>query len=126
LKDREFIWKSNSGDKIKSFNIYHYGVMAYPPNDANEEYFEELITKLENFGNRQPYILFNGEDQKPVRKNLQKLNEASGMDIKIASLENSLDELFEANKDNLKEYSGEFTFGQFSRTHKSIFSTRAD
>ncbi|WP_308748595.1 glycoside hydrolase family 38 C-terminal domain-containing protein [uncultured Anaerococcus sp.] len=126
LKDREFIWKSNSGDKIKSFNIYHYGVMAYPPNDANEEYFEELISKLEKFGNREPYILFNGEDQKPVRKNLQKLNEASGMDIKIASLEDSLDELFEANKDNLKEYSGEFTFGQFSRTHKSIFSTRAD
>lgn len=126
LRDREFIWKSNSGDKIKSFNIYHYGVMAYPPNDANEEYFEELISKLANFGNRQPYILFNGEDQKPVRKNLQKLNEASGMDIKIASLEDSLDELFEANKDNLKEYTGEFTFGQFSRTHKSIFSTRAD
>lgn len=126
LKDREFIWKSNSGDKIKSFNIYHYGIMAYPPNEINREYFDELITKLKNFGNRQPYILFNGEDQKPIRKNLEKLNEASGMDIKIASLEDSLDELFEANKDNLKEYTGEFTFGQFSRTHKSIFSTRAD
>lgn len=126
LKDREFIWKSNSGDKIKSFNIYHYGIMAYPPNEINREYFDELITKLKNFGNRQPYILFNGEDQKPIRKNLEKLNEASGMDIKIASLEDSLDELFEASKDNLKEYTGEFTFGQFSRTHKSIFSTRAD
>ncbi len=125
LKDREFNWISPSGESIKAFNLYHYGIMAYPPNEDDGSYIEELVDKLKKFGNRKPYILFNGEDQKPIRKNITKIIQNSNYDIEIDSLENSLDEVF-ANADGLVDYTGEFTFGQHSRTHKSIFSTRAD
>lgn len=122
---REFIWKSKSGKSIKTFNIYHYGLMAYPPNDIDDEYYRNLIEKLKKFNNRSPYIIFNGEDQKPIRKNLPSLIQNSKYNFKIDSLENSLDNLFD-NLEDLEIYQGEFTLGQFSRTHKSIFSTRAD
>ena len=125
LKDREFNWISPSGESIKAFNLYHYGIMAYPPNEDDGSYIEELVDKLKKFGNRKPYILFNGEDQKPIRKNISKIIQNSDYDIEIDSLENSLDEVFD-NIAELKNYTGEFTFGQHSRTHKSIFSTRAD
>ena len=125
LKDREFNWISQSGESVKAFNLYHYGIMAYPPNEDDGSYIEELVDKLKKFGNRKPYILFNGEDQKPIRKNISKIIQSSDYDIEIDSLENSLDEVFD-NIEDLKDYTGEFTFGQHSRTHKSIFSTRAD
>lgn len=122
---REFLWKSKSGKTIKTFNIYHYGLMAYPPNNISDIYYTELIDKLKKFNNNKPYIIFNGEDQKPIRKNLSKLIKNSKYEFKVDSLENALDSLFE-NIDSLETYQGEFTLGQFSRTHKSIFSTRAD
>lgn len=125
IKDREFNWISPSGESVKAFNLYHYGIMAYPPNEDDGSYIEELVDKLKKFGNRKPYILFNGEDQKPIRKNIAKIIQNSDYDIEIDSLENSLDEVFE-NANDLADYTGEFTFGQHSRTHKSIFSTRAD
>lgn len=125
IKDREFNWVSPSGECIKTFNLYHYGIMAYPPNEDDGSYIDNLVEKLKNFGNRKPYILFNGEDQKPIRKNISQIIKNTDYDIEICSLEESLDEVF-GNIDQLKEYTGEFTFGQHSRTHKSIFSTRAD
>lgn len=124
MNKREFIWKSPSGKEIKAFNIYHYGNMAYPPNNIRNLYYEELSEKLNSFGNESPYILFNGEDQKPIRKNLPDL--IKGFDnIKISNLEDALDEVFD-NENELEHYLGEFTYGQFSRVHKTIFSTRAD
>ncbi|MDO4662264.1 MAG: glycoside hydrolase family 38 C-terminal domain-containing protein [Tissierellia bacterium] len=123
--NREFIWDSKSGKSIRAFNIYHYGLMAYPPNDIDDKYFDNLIDKLKDFNNHSPYIIFCGEDQKPIRKNLPELIKDSKYNFKIESLENALDSLFE-NIDNLQSYKGEFTMAQFSRTHKSIFSTRAD
>ncbi|MDO4593942.1 MAG: glycoside hydrolase family 38 C-terminal domain-containing protein [Tissierellia bacterium] len=124
IQDREFLWMSNSKKSIKAFNIYHYGIMAYPPNVIDDNYYDILLDKLKKFSNRKPYILFCGEDQKPIRKNLTKLIKSKKYDIKIESLENALDEVFKDIK--LKEYQGEFTMSEFSRTHKSIFSTRAD
>ncbi|MCI5839423.1 MAG: glycosyl hydrolase-related protein [Peptoniphilaceae bacterium] len=125
IKEREFVWKSKSGKEIKTFNIFHYGLMAYPPNDVNDNYYDELINKLKKFNNQSPYIIFNGEDQKPIRKNLTSIIKNSKYNLQIYSLENALDNLFE-NIESLEEYEGEFTNGQFSRVHKSIFSTRAD
>lgn len=124
-KKREYNWISPSGEEIKTFNLYHYGIMAYPPNKDDGSYIDSLVKKLEDFGNFKPYILFNGEDQKPIRKNLPEIIKNSSHHIEISTLEDALDEVF-SNINDLENYKGEFTFGQFSRTHKSIFSTRAD
>ena len=99
--------------------------MAYPPNEDDGSYIDNLVEKLEKFGNRKPYILFNGEDQKPIRKNINQIIKNTDYDIQISSLEEALDDVF-SNIETLNTYTGEFTFGQYSRTHKSIFSTRAD
>ena len=125
LTDREFNWISPSGDSIKAFILYHYGIMAYPPNEDDGSYIDNLVGKLAEFGNRKPYILFNGEDQKPIRKNINQIIKNTDYDIQISSLEEALDDVF-SNIETLNTYTGEFTFGQYSRTHKSIFSTRAD
>lgn len=135
VNNREFLWKSPDGSKIFTHNLHHYGNMAYPPNETSEicEYFKNMVTLLQTSSNSNTVLLFNGEDQKPIRKNLPKLieigNKNTPFKIQMLDLETALKDLEkEYNNKNLllPVYEGEFTFGQFSRTHKSIYSTRVD
>ena len=77
VNNREFLWKSPDGSKIFTHNLHHYGNMAYPPNETSEicEYFKNMVTLLQTSSNSNTVLLFNGEDQKPIRKNLPKLIE---------------------------------------------------
>ena len=131
-KDREFYWTSKDGSTVFAHNIYHYGSMAYPPSDAEgiKTYVEKMINLLEDSSKTGTILLFNGEDQKPIRKNIKDIVEkARGLfpdvDFEIGSFEDTLKEMEKSDTEFIT-YQGEFTFGQHSRVHKSIFSTRAD
>lgn len=131
-KDREFYWASRDGSKVFAHNIYHYGSMAYPPSDSDgiKTYFEKMINLLEEYSKTGTIILFNGEDQKPIRKNINTIVEKASsifpnVEFEIGSFEDTLKDM-EKSDTGFITYQGEFTFGQHSRVHKSIFSTRAD
>lgn len=133
-KDREFYWLSPDGSKVFCHNIYHYGSMAYPPESEKEieRYILDMVKLLGPSSKTGKIVLFNGEDQKPIRKNLPEIINTinkigAKYDIK-ASLINPEDlmEELEDSPYHFGEYQGEMTFGQHSRTHKSIFSTRYD
>lgn len=131
-KDREFYWESKDGSKVFAHNIYHYGSMAYPPSDPEEikTYVEKMVSILKESSTTGTILLFNGEDQKPIRKNINDIVEKArklfpDIEFEIGSLEDSLKEM-EKSETEFITYQGEFTFGQHSRVHKSIFSTRAD
>lgn len=133
IKKREFIWEALDGSIIKSHNLHHYGNMAYPPNEKEKliKFFNEKVSELSSSSESAYVLLFNGEDQKPIRKNLPDLVRIglknTPYDIKITSLKDALDEIFESiDYKSVPVVKGEFTFGQYSRTHKSIFSSRAD
>lgn len=135
VDNREFIWKSLDGTGIFTHNLHHYGNMAYPPNNQKEliDYFRKIVDQLTKSSHSSTVLLFNGEDQKPIRKNLPELirigNEHTPYSIMMQSLEEvlrNLEKEYQMKDLLLPEYQGEFTFGQYSRTHKSIFSTRAD
>ncbi len=132
VKKGEFYWSSPNGDEVFVHNIYAYGSIGYPPENPEEikEFMLKTIDKLEDKYDTGLILLFNGEDQKPIRKNLpQIINTARevlpDIDFEIMSIEEGLIELEKSNMD-FERYKGELTFGQYSRTHKSIFSTRAD
>ncbi len=131
-KDREFYWESKDGSSVFTHNIYHYGSMAYPPSDDNgiKEYFEKMINLLKDSSKTGTIILFNGEDQKPIRKNINEIVEKArnifpDLEFEIGNFEDTMKEMSESETEFIT-YQGEFTFGQHSRVHKSIFSTRAD
>lgn len=132
VKNREFYWSSPNGDEVFVHNIYAYGSIGYPPEKPEEvkDFMLDTIDKLKGIYRTGLILLFNGEDQKPIRKNLPQIIETAkkvlpDIDFEIMSMEEGLIELEKANMD-FERYQGEFTFGQYSRTHKSIFSTRAD
>ena len=131
-KDREFYWESRDGSRVFTHNIYHYGSMAYPPVDSQglRAYIEKMVSLLGPGSTTGTIVLFNGEDQKPIRKNIYELVEKAGVmfpgiDFEIGNFEDTLKEMEESDTEFIT-YQGEFTYGQHSRTHKSIFSTRAD
>ena len=131
-KDREFYWESKDGSKVFAHNIYHYGSMAYPPSDSHgvKTYFEKMVSLLEESSTTGSILLFNGEDQKPIRKNINDIVEKARsifpeVEFEIGNLEDTLKEMENSDTEFIT-YQGEFTFGQHSRVHKSIFSTRAD
>lgn len=134
VNNREFIWESLDGSRLFTHHLHHYGNMAYPPNqeDALLQYYDRIEQQLTTSTQSDTILLYNGEDQKPIRKNLPDLvniGKKSGWDIEIATLETvlcDLKEFYRQHHIDLPIYKGEFTFGQFSRVHKSIFSTRAD
>lgn len=134
VNNREFIWESPNGSRIFTHHLHHYGNMAYPPNEEKAllQYYSSIEAELRDTTQSDCILLYNGEDQKPIRKNLPQLVELgnqAGFDIKIESLEGVLaeiEEFYHQHAIELPVYQGEFTFGQFSRVHKSIFSTRAD
>lgn len=132
VKNGEFYWSSPNGDEVFVHNIYAYGSIGYPPEKPEEikEFMMEIIDKLKDKYRTGLILLFNGEDQKPIRKNLPQIIDTArevlpDVDFEIMSMEEGLTELENSHVD-FERYQGEFTFGQYSRTHKSIFSTRAD
>lgn len=132
VKKGEFYWSSPNGDEVFVHNIYAYGSIGYPPEEPDEikKFMLEMINKLKDKYNTGLILLFNGEDQKPIRKSLPQIIETAGkvlpdIDFEMISIEDALIELEKSDVD-FERYQGEFTFGQYSRTHKSIFSTRAD
>lgn len=133
-KDREFYWESPDESKVFCHNIYHYGTMAYPPETVEDlqGYMTDMVSLLSESSKTGNIVLFNGEDQKPIRKNLveivNKMNiigEKEGIRTQIVNPEDLMVEL-ESSDYEFESYCGEMTFGQHSRTHKSIFSTRYD
>ncbi|HBF78113.1 MAG TPA: alpha-mannosidase [Clostridiaceae bacterium] len=132
VRNREFYWSSPNGDEVFAHNIYAYGSFGYPPEKPDElkEYIMLIVDKLKEKYRTGLILLFNGEDQKPIRKNLPQIIETAqkvlpNMDFEIMPLEEGISEIERSGMD-FERYQGEFTFGQYSRTHKSIFSTRAD
>lgn len=132
VKNREFYWTSPNGDEVFVHNIYAYGSFGYPPENTGElkKYIIDIVDKLKEKYRTGLILLFNGEDQKPIRKDLPQILQTArkilpNMDFEIMSLEEGLMEIKKSGVD-FERYQGEFTFGQYSRTHKSIFSTRAD
>ncbi len=132
VKNGEFYWGSPNGDEVFTHNIYAYGSFGYPPErpEKLKEYIMQAVDKLSEKYNTGIILLFNGEDQKPIRKDLPKIIDTAekilpDMDFEIVPLEKGISEIERQGMD-FERYQGEFTFGQYSRTHKSIFSTRAD
>lgn len=130
--DREFYWQSPDGSVVFTHNIYHYGSMAYPPEASDEvrRFTQERIELLKDSSKTGTIVLFNGEDQKPIRKNLLKIIDNMNLyqedvEVSLDNPENIMAEL-ERSEYPFITYQGEFTWGQHSRVHKSIFSTRAD
>ncbi|MCY6354438.1 glycoside hydrolase family 38 C-terminal domain-containing protein [Clostridium sp. ZS2-4] len=131
IKKTEFYWEGPGGSKVFAHNIIDYGNMINPPRNTEniKTYFDEKIKELGELSTSNHIVLMNGQDQRPIRKDLleiiNKAKEDVGFDIEINSIENILDTL-EKEAIDIECYKGELTFGQKSRVHKSIFSTRAD
>ncbi|MCY6371062.1 glycoside hydrolase family 38 C-terminal domain-containing protein [Clostridium ganghwense] len=129
----EFYWEGVANSKVFTHNIIDYGNMINPPIKQEEikEYFSKKIEELAPFSTSNHILLMNGQDQRPIRKDLLEIIDKAkkeGINIEINNLYNTLDDLEEEGikNGNIPTYIGEFTFGEKSRVHKSIFSTRAD
>lgn len=130
IPNSEFIWEGSGDSKVFAHNIIDYGNMINPPKDLEDinKYLNEKIDDLGRYSTSDHIILMNGQDQRPIRKDLLEIIKKAkdcGYNIEINDLESSINEL-KNNSKSLLKYSGEFTFSEKSRVHKSIFSTRAD
>lgn len=128
----EFYWESPDGSRVFNMYLDRYGNFVYFTSEADS--LNNLMTKLKEETDRRSLIgtltLYNGEDQRPVRKNLpeivEKLNELNpDSNFYISTIDNVMEKA-ENNGFHYDTVKGEMTSGQFSRVHKSIYSTRAD
>ncbi len=128
----EFYWESPDGSKVFNMYLDRYGNFVYFTSE--EKSLNELIEKLKKETDRRSLIgtltLYNGEDQRPIRKNLpiiiDKLNK---LYLDSNFYISTIDEVMKRAENkgfNYDTIKGEMTSGQFSRVHKSIYSTRAD
>lgn len=128
----EFYWESPDGSRV--FNMYfdRYGNFVYFTSETDS--LNNLMAKLKEETDRRSLIgtltLYNGEDQRPIRKNLpeiiEKLNKLNpDSNFYISTIDNVMEKA-ENNGFRYDTVKGEMTSGQFSRVHKSIYSTRAD
>lgn len=132
MVDSEFYWESEDGSKVFTHNVKSYANMHNPSFDREElkNYFDDIIKELGEVSPSKKIFLMNGTDQKPIRKELPDiLNIAREIypeyEFEITNLEDALKEM-KSSCSEFKTYKGEMTIGQFSRVHKSIFSSRAD
>jgi len=128
----EFYWESPDGSRVFNMYLDRYGNFVYFTSEADS--LNNLMTKLKEETDRRSLIgtltLYNGEDQRPIRKNLpeivEKLNELNpDSNFYISTIDNVMEKA-ENNGFHYDTVKGEMTSGQFSRVHKSIYSTRAD
>ena len=128
----EFYWEAPDGSRVFNMYLDRYGNFVYFTSEADS--LNNLIAKLKEETDRRSLIgtltLYNGEDQRPIRKNLpeivEKLNELNpDSNFYISTIDNVMEKA-ENNGFHYDTVKGEMTSGQFSRVHKSIYSTRAD
>ena len=128
----EFYWESPDGSRVFNMYLDRYGNFVYFTSETDS--LNNLMAKLKEETDRRSLIgtltLYNGEDQRPVRKNLpeivEKLNELNpDSNFYISTIDNVMEKA-ENNGFHYDTVKGEMTSGQFSRVHKSIYSTRAD
>ena len=128
----EFYWESPDGSRVFNMYLDRYGNFVYFTSEADS--LNNLMAKLKEETDRRSLIgtltLYNGEDQRPIRKNLpeivEKLNELNpDSNFYISTIDNVMEKA-ENNGFHYDTVKGEMTSGQFSRVHKSIYSTRAD
>ncbi|BBM35225.1 glycoside hydrolase family 38 N-terminal domain-containing protein [Pseudoleptotrichia goodfellowii] len=128
----EFYWEAPDGSKVFNMYLDRYGNFVYFTSEEGS--LNNLIKKLKEETDRRSLVgtltLYNGEDQRPIRKNLPEIIEKLN---KLHSDSNfymsTIDEVMKKTENNGFHYDtvkGEMTAGQFSRVHKSIYSTRAD
>ncbi|MDO5088558.1 MAG: glycoside hydrolase family 38 C-terminal domain-containing protein [Leptotrichiaceae bacterium] len=128
----EFYWEAPDGSRV--FNVYldRYGNFVYFT--SKEESLNSIVEKMKDETDRRSLIgtltLFNGEDQRPIRKNLpeiiEKLNNLhKDCNFYFSTVDKTMKKM-ENNGYSYETVKGEMTSGQFSRVHKSIYSTRAD
>ena len=128
----EFYWEAPDGSRVFNMYLDRYGNFVYFTSETDS--LNSLITKLKEETDRRSLIgtltLFNGEDQRPVRKNLpeiiEKLNKLNPDSSFYISTIDKVMEKAENNGFHYDTVKGEMTAGQFSRVHKSIYSTRSD
>ncbi len=128
----EFYWESPDGSRV--FNVYldRYGNFVYFTSE--DESLNTLVNRLKEETDRRSLIgtltLYNGEDQRPIRKNLPEIIEKlNGLHPDSRFYITTVDKVMEKIENTGFSYDtikGEMTSGQFSRVHKSIYSTRAD
>ncbi len=128
----EFYWESPDGSRVFNMYLDRYGNFVYFTSETDS--LNNLMAKLKEETDRRSLIgtltLYNGEDQRPIRKNLpeivEKLNELNpDSNFYISTIDNVMEKA-ENNGFHYDTVKGEMTSGQFSRVHKSIYSTRAD
>ncbi|WP_233573257.1 glycoside hydrolase family 38 C-terminal domain-containing protein [Leptotrichia sp. OH3620_COT-345] len=128
----EFYWEAPDGSRV--FNVYldRYGNFVYFTSE--EDSLNYIVEKLKDETDRRSNVgiltLFNGEDQRPIRKNLpeiiKKLNNLhKDCNFYFSTIDGTMKKM-ENNGFSYETVKGEMTSGQFSRVHKSIYSTRAD
>ena len=128
----EFYWESPDGSRVFNMYLDRYGNFVYFTSETDS--LNNLMAKLKEETDRRSLIgtltLYNGEDQRPIRKNLpeiiEKLNKLNpDSNFYISTIDNVMEKA-ENNGFQYDTVKGEMTSGQFSRVHKSIYSTRAD
>ena len=128
----EFYWESPDGSRVFNMYLDRYGNFVYFTSETDS--LNNLMAKLKEETDRRSLIgtltLYNGEDQRPIRKNLpeivEKLNKLNpDSNFYISTIDNVMEKV-ENNGFQYDTVKGEMTSGQFSRVHKSIYSTRAD
>ena len=128
----EFYWESPDGSRVFNMYLDRYGNFVYFTSETDS--LNNLMAKLKEETDRRSLIgtltLYNGEDQRPIRKNLpeivEKLNKLNpDSSFYISTIDNVMEKA-ENNGFQYDTVKGEMTSGQFSRVHKSIYSTRAD
>ena len=128
----EYYWESEDGSRVFNCYLDRYGNFVYFTRE--EESLRNLIGNLKKETDERSRIstltLFNGEDQRPIRKNLPEIIKKMQVlfpdcEFKISTVEKVLEEM--ENEDiEYDTVKGEMTSGEYSRIHKSIFSNRAD
>ena len=125
----EFVWKSDDNGAVTTYHCNDYLNFRNPSNNVLDNI--STINQLEAFYNTRSktkiYLLFNGFDQHPIRKDIGFItNElANFINIKIDDPESILNEINRYKK-CLPIFNDEMTCGETARVHKSIYSSRAD
>lgn len=129
IPSNEFIWKSDDGSNIFAYHCIDYLNFRNPSDNTDKNV--EAITKLaQSYKSRSlsgKTLLFNGFDQHPIRKDIDKIKQeltGKGFSVDMKPVDEVLEEVFKV--DNLPVYNGELTCGETGRVHKSIYSSRAD
>ena len=128
----EYYWESEDGSRVFNCYLDRYGNFTYFTSE--EDSLRALIERLKKETDERSRIstltLYNGEDQRPIRKNLPEIMEKMKLlfpdcEFSISTVEKVMEQM--ENEDiEYDTVKGEMTSGEYSRIHKSIFSNRAD